>query len=169
MLKNSAAKTFLVSMAMPESQLIRQEHIVRDMQLLGEVKLTRRGLVRYLSLSLGLISPNESRTLMLDIVDALLKAHFSGEEPDIHRIMELVGHVRKNEQPAQIKAVRYHIHQLKERGVLARKNGKYAFALPPMAEDKDLGGALEYLYITNTKNAFEKVRKAINSLQTMYD
>jgi hypothetical protein len=37
-----------------------------------------------------------------------------------------------------------------------------------MAEDKDLGGALEYLYITNTKNAFEKVRKAINSLQTMY-
>lgn len=155
-------------MSMPESALIRQEHIVRDMQLLGEVKLTRRGLIRYLTLSLGLISPNETRTLMLDIVEALLKAHFKQEEPDIHRIMELINEVRGKNSPAQIKAVRYHLHQLKERGILSRKAGKYKIALPPMAESNDLGEALEYLYLTNTKNSFEKIKKAIKTLQTMY-
>jgi len=156
-------------MAILESSLIRQEFIVRDMQLFSEVKLTRRGLVRYLALSLGLISANETRTLMIDIFDALLKAHFASEEPDMSRIMELVNQVReKNESPAQIKAVRYHIHQLKERGLLERKAGKYKFALSPMAEDNDLANAFEYLYLTNTKNAFEKVRKAIGSLKHMY-
>lgn len=154
-------------MSLPESALIRQEHIVRDMQLLGEVKLTRRGLVRYLALSLGLISPNETRTLMLDIFDALLKAHFSQEEPDIHRLMEIINLTREKENPAQVKAVRYHMHQLKERGIITRKAGKYKFTLPPMAEDNDLGYAFEHLYITNTKNAFEKVRKAVNSLKNM--
>jgi len=168
MLKNNTAKRFLVSMPMPESSLIRQEHVVRDMQLLGEVKLTRRALVRYLSLSLGLISPNETRTLMLDIFEGLLKAHFAGEEPDIHRLMDLINSVRKKDDPAQVKAVRYHLHQLKERGILARKAGRYKFSLPPMAENNDLGEALQYLYLTNTKNAFEKVKKALNSLQTMY-
>jgi transcriptional regulator with GAF, ATPase, and Fis domain len=153
---------------MPESALIRQEHIVRDMQLLGEVKLTRRGLIRYLCLSLGLISPNESRTLMLDIIEALLKAHFAQEEPDIHRIMVLINSIRPKDDPAQIKAVRYHLHQLKEKGMLSRKAGKYRFVLPPMAENDDLGGALEYLYVTNTKNAFEKVKKAVSTLKTMY-
>jgi len=155
-------------MTLPESSLIRQEHVIRDMQLLGEVKLTRRGLVRYLALSLGLISPNESRTLMLDIFDGLLKAHFAQEEPDIHRMMEIINGIRGKENPAQVKAVRYHIHQLKEKGLLSRKCGKYRFTLPPMAEDKDLGYAFEHLYITNTKNAFEKVRKAVNSLKNMY-
>jgi len=155
-------------MSLPESALIRQEHIVRDMQLLTDVKLTRRGLIRYLALSLGLISPNESRTLMLDIFDALLKAHFAQEEPDIHRVMELINSIREKENPAQIKAVRYHMHQLKEKGLISRKAGRYRFTLPPMAEDKDLGYAFEYLYVSNTKNAFEKVRKAVNSLKNMY-
>jgi hypothetical protein len=152
-----------------ESSLIRQEYIIRDMQLFSEVKLTRRGLVRYLALSLGLISPNETRTLLIDIFDALLKAHFASEEPDMNRIMELVNQVREKDlPPAQIKAVRYHIHQLKEKGLLARKTGRYKFALAPMAEDTDLANAFEYLYLTNTKNAFEKVRKAVGSLKHMY-
>lgn len=155
-------------MSLPESSLIRQEHVVRDMQLLGEVKLTRRGLIRYLALSLGLISPNESRTLMLDIFEALLKAHFAQEKPDIHRIMELINGLRDKDNPAQVKAVRYHIHQLKERGMIQRKSGRYSFALPPLAESEDLGTAFEYLYLTNTRNAFEKVKKAISSLKTMY-
>ncbi|MFH1306317.1 MAG: hypothetical protein ABIH83_01510 [Candidatus Micrarchaeota archaeon] len=155
-------------MSLPESNLIRQEHIVRDMQLLGEVKLTRRGLIRYLALSLGLISPNETRTLMLDILEGLLKAHFEGEEPDIHKIMKLINEVRGKDKPAGIKAVRYHLHQLKEKGILTRKAGKYKFSLSPMAENNDLGEALEYLYLTNTKNAFEKVKKAANTLKTMY-
>ncbi len=155
-------------MRLPEAALIRQEHVVRDMQLFSDVKLTRRGLIRYLALSLGLISPNESRTLMLDILEALFGTHFAGEEPNIHQIMERINQVRPANDPAQVKAVRYHLHQLKERGLLTRKSGKYKFALPPMAEKPDLGEALEYLYLTNARTAFEKVRKAVQTLEHMY-
>ncbi|MCL6089285.1 MAG: hypothetical protein M1530_03965 [Candidatus Marsarchaeota archaeon] len=154
--------------SLPEASLIRQEHIVRDMQLLNEVKLTRRGLIRYLALSLGLISPNESRTLMLDIFEALCGAHFSQEEPDINQLMERINSVRPADSPAQIKAVRYHLHVLKEKGILQRKDGHYKFALPPMAERADLGEALEYVYLTNAKNALEKTKKALQTLEHMY-
>ncbi len=155
-------------MSLPEASLIRQEHIVRDMQLLSEVKLTRRGLVRYLALSLGLISPNESRTLILDILEALFGAHFSGEEIDVNQLMEKINSLRPAGQPAQIKAVRYHLHQLKEKGLLERKAGRYRFSLPPMAEKTDLGEALEYVYLTNAKNALEKTKKALQTLEHMY-
>ncbi len=155
-------------MNLPEAALIRQEHIVRDMQLFSEVKLTRRGLIRYLALSLGLISPNESRTLMLDILEALFGAHFAGEEPTIHQIMDRINALRPHGEPAQVKAVRYHLHQLKEKGILSRKGGKYKFVLPPLAENTDLGEALEYLYLTNAKTAFEKVKKAVQTLEHMY-
>ncbi len=154
-------------MSLPESSLIRQEHIVRDMQLLREVKLTKRGLIRYLALSLGLISPNESRTLMLDILEALFGAHFSHEEPDVNQLMERINAVRPADSPAQIKAVRYHLHQLKEKGILQRKAGRYRFALPPMAEKTDLGEALEYVYLTNAKNALEKTKIALKTLEHM--
>jgi hypothetical protein len=137
------------------------------MQLLSEVKLTKRGLVRYIALSLGLISPNESRTLMLDILESLFSAHFSNEEPDINQLMERINSLRPADSPAQIKAVRYHLHQLKERGILQRKDGKYKFILPPMAEKADLGEALEFIYITNAKNALEKTKKAIQALEHM--
>lgn len=154
--------------AFPESALIRQEHIIRDMQLFSEVKLTRRGVVRYMALSLGLISPNESRTLMLDILEALFGAHFANEEPNIHQIMDRINALRKADDPAQEKAVRYHLHQLKEKGILERKSGRYKFSLSPMAENSDLGEALEFVYLQNARTAFEKVKKAAGTLRHMY-
>lgn len=167
-LKSVRANTLLVLMQLPEAALIRQEHIVRDMQLFSDVKLTRRGLIRYLALSLGLISPNESRTLILDILDALFQCHFAREEPDIHTLMDRINAIRPPEDPGQIKAVRYHLHGLKEKGLLERKSGHYKFALPPMAEKPDLGEAFEHLYLQNARNALEKSKKALAALEHMY-
>jgi hypothetical protein len=151
----------------PESELIRNEYVIRDMQLLGEVKLTKNGLIRYICLSLGLINPNESRVLIFDIMQALIEFHFEEIEPDINQLMEKINKIRENKKPAQIKAVRYHLFQLKKRGIIERKNGKYRFSLPPLAENKDLGQILEQIYIQNTKNAFEKIKKALEILKTM--
>ena len=81
-------------MEFPESALIRQEHIVRDLQFPSEVKHTRRSLVRWVALSLGLISPKESRQLLLDIMEALFWFHFCKEEPDIHALLAKIGEIR---------------------------------------------------------------------------
>lgn len=153
-------------MELPEATLIRQEHIVRDLQLPSDVKHTRRSLVRWLALSLGLISPKESRQLVLDILDALFWFHFQKEEPDIHGILAKVGEIRAGE--ANPKAVRYHLLQLKKAEIIECRKRKYRFSMPPMQEDADLAAALEYSYMRNAKDAFEKIRGALQALSRTY-
>jgi|YelNatPaOPRAMG01_1025707.scaffolds.fasta_scaffold18404_5 hypothetical protein len=151
----------------PEKELIRNEYIIRDMQLLGEVKLTKKGLIRYLCLSLGLINPNETRTLIFDIIEALIFFHYKEINPDIHQIIQKINQIRseENKPQANIKAIRYHLFELKKLGILTKKDGKYFFALPSQLESKDLGMALEQIYLENTKNAFEKIKKVLKILQ----
>jgi len=174
-------------MAFPESSLIRQEHVIRDLQFTNEVKLTRRSLVRWLSLSLGLIAPNESRTLMLDLIDSLFYFHYQQEEPDINMIVNKVKELRKSsgekkeklsgakakapvldEQTRIAKAVRYHLLVLKKRGIIERHSGKYRFVLSPLIEDRDLGKSLEYTYTKNHEIIFEKIKKAFTQLSRSY-
>lgn len=154
-------------MEMPESSLIRGECLVRELQLNEEVRLTKKGLVRWLALSLGLISPNESRTGLLEVLEALLFFHYGGKggrvEPDIHQILAKVKEIRKNEPNP--KAVRYHLLQLKRLGIIEAKKRKYRFCLAPMQENDDLAFALSYVYRQRMDACFEKVRKALSQLE----
>lgn len=152
-------------MSLPESELIRSEIVLRDMQFLSEVKLAKKSLIRWLALSLGLISPNESRTLILDILEALFGFHFKSHEPTMH---EIISSVAKIKPKSNHKAVRYHIGQLKKQGILSRTKGHYRFALSPSQESRDAAAALEYLYVSQAKSAFEKIKKAILALEHTY-
>ena len=152
-------------MGLPEADLIRSEIVLRDMQFLSEVKLTKKSLIRWLALSLGLISPNESRTLILDILEAMFKFHFSASEPTMH---EVISEVQRINSGANSKAIRYHMGQLKKSGMLARVKGRYRFALSPSQESRELGPALEYLYITSARNSLEKAKKALGALEQTY-
>jgi hypothetical protein len=98
----------------PESKYIKNELTLRDMALPDEVKLTRKSLVRWLALSLGLISPNESRMLMLDLLDVLFYFHVKQESPTTQRILDRLEEVT-GEKPNP-KAVYYHLLKLKENG-----------------------------------------------------
>ncbi len=138
--------------------------VLRELQLPHEVELTKKSLVRWLALSLGLISPNESRTLMLDVLEALLFFHAKKEEPSIHDIFEKLGEIRKNEG-VNPKAVRYHLLQLKNKGIISRKKGKYSFSLNPQNQSGDLGEALESLYIERVKSAFLNIRRALKGVK----
>jgi hypothetical protein len=153
-------------MALPEAELIRGEYVLRDMQFLSEVRLARRSLVRWLALSLGLISPNESRMLILDVLDALFCFHFKRVEPDMVQIIDAVGKIRNGK--TNPKAVRYHVGQLKKSGIVESRKRHYRFVPSPMQEDYDLVSGLEYAYLQNAKEAFEKIRKAAKSLERSY-
>ena len=155
-------------MGLPEASLIRQEQVIRDMQLTSEVKMTKKSLVRYVALSLGLILPNESRTLMLDILEALMFSHFDSSPPDIHQLNAKIAKIQGVDvDKVNPKAVRYHLLELKNRGIIERKEHKYCFAMPSMAEEADLGEALESVYAENSKAAFEKIKKALKTLESM--
>ena len=154
-------------MGMPESELIRNECLVRDMQFNEDVKLTRKALVRWLALSLGLISQNETRTGLLEVLEALLYFHFrkkhGGADPDIYQILDKVKEIKKEEPNP--KAVRYHLLQLKKLGIIEAKARKYRFALSPMQENDDLAAALSYTYHQRMDSSFEKIRKALSVLE----
>jgi len=166
------ANKLLVFMEMPESALIRSEITLRELQLNEEVKLTRKGLVRWLALSLGLISPKESRTGMLEVLEALFYFHFQKRkggmhsEPDIHDILAKIKEIKKGEPNP--KAVRYHLLQLKRLGLVEAKKMKYRFVLAPMQENDDLGVALAHGYQERLERSFEKIKKALSLLEKSF-
>jgi hypothetical protein len=156
-------------MEMPESRLIRGECLVRELQFNEDVKMTRKSLVRYLALSLGLISPNESRTGLLEVLEALLFFHYEKREtrsdPDIYQILEKVKEIRKGEPNP--KAVRYHLLELKKLGIIEAKKRKYRFVLAPLQENDDLAAALSYVYHQRMDSSFEKIKRALSTLEKM--
>ena len=157
-------------MEMPESALIRGECLVRELQLSEDVKLTRKGLVRWLALSLGLISPKESRTGLLEVLEALLYFHYkrrdSKSDPDIHAILAKIKEIKKAEPNP--KAVRYHLLQLKKLGIIETKKRKYRFVLAPMQENDELSVALSHVYRQRMDSSFEKMKKALSMLEKTY-
>lgn len=154
-------------MGMPESALVRGECLVRDLQLNEDVKMTRKALVRYIALSLGLISKNETRSGMLEVLEALFYFHHQrkegGADPDIYEILGKIKEIRKAEPNP--KAVRYHLLELKKQGIIEAKKRRYRFVLAPLQEDDDLATALAYSYRQRMDSAFEKIRRALSLLE----
>jgi len=154
-------------MEMPESALIRGECLVRELQFSEEVKLARKALVRWLALSLGLISPAESRTGLLEVFEALLFFHYRRREahsnPDIAMLLEKIAEIRKGEPNP--KAVRYHLLQLKKLGLIEAKDRRYRFVLSPEQENDDLATALSFVYRQRMEASFAKMRRALSQLE----
>jgi DNA-binding PadR family transcriptional regulator len=148
----------------PESKYIKNELTLRDMALPDEVKLTRKSLVRWLALSLGLISPNESRMLMLDLLDVLFYFHVKQESPTTQRILDRLEEVT-GEKPNP-KAVYYHLLKLKEAGIISRKKGNYSIGEGEWAR---LQEHFRALYSKRTDEAFEKIDEAFSKLESSYE
>ena len=59
-----------------ESELIEKELTLRNLRLTKEVLETRRSIVRWLALSLGVLNPGESRLSAVAVLDALVHYKF---------------------------------------------------------------------------------------------
>lgn len=151
-------------MALPESALINSEVVLRDMQLSQEVKLTRKSLIRWLALSMGLISPNESRTILLDLLEALFYYQFA-EKLD-PTVADLISYLESElgKSSSNEKAVRYHLLQLQKLGLLERKKGRYFFAVSPLSEKGDFSATVDYVYKRKCDVALTKIKEAFREL-----
>ena len=144
----------------PESKLIKNEINVREMNISTEVSLTRKSAIRWLALSLGLINPNESRRLLLDILDVLLEYHVNRQRPSTKDIIGRLREVTGEDQNQ--KAVYYHLLRLKESGILGRKKGEYYFG---EGEERPIKEILKQVYLTRVNNAFENIEKVLDRLE----
>jgi DNA-binding transcriptional ArsR family regulator len=147
----------------PESKYIKKEITLREMALPDEVKMTRKSLVRWLALSLGLISANESRWLMLDLLDVLFLFHVKKEQPTTQQIIsKLEEATGKKQNP---KAVYYHLLKLKEAGIITRKKGNYSIGDGDWVK---LSEHFRQFYAKRSEEAFKNIDEAFGKLETGY-
>jgi hypothetical protein len=149
---------------MPEAGLINCEIVLREMQLSQEVKLTRKSLIRWLALSMGLISPNESRTLALDLLEALFYFQLAEKrDPDVRDLLAFL-ESEPGMGAANEKALRYHLLQLKNLGLIDRKKGRYFFSVSPLSEKGDFAATIDYVYKRRCDMALSKMKEAYREL-----
>jgi len=148
----------------PESKFIKSELTLREMTLPDEVKLTRKSLIRWIALSLGLISPNESRKLMLDILEVLFYFHIKKENPTTSQILDKLQEITG--KPPNPKAVYYHLLKLKEAGIISRKKGSYSIG---EEEWTKLSDQFRRFYEKRSEVTFGKISEAFSKLESTYD
>ena len=146
---------------LPEKELIRRSYTVRDMRLPLGTKLTRKSLLRWLCLSLGLLSPDESRQSILTILDAFLKLQFSGHQPTISELAEGSG------QPE--KAVRYHMARLIALGLVEEKKRRFSFKLDSISDTLNLQKTFREHYAETLASSLSSVERAFSELQHLYE
>ncbi|MCK4319378.1 helix-turn-helix domain-containing protein [Candidatus Micrarchaeota archaeon] len=131
----------------PESKYIESELILRKMSLPEEVLLTRKSLIRWIALSLGLVSPQESRTNILELLDLLIK------NKEGITAKELSSQLSMSE-----KTIYYHLQKLVENGFLKRKKGSYYIS------DSSLSQAIKSAYQERFELSLKNISKALDEL-----
>jgi hypothetical protein len=147
----------------PESRLIRSELTIREMALPEDVLLARKSLVRWIALSLGMILPNESRRLLLDILEVLFEFHLKNEAPTTRDLLARLEDMTKTKQNP--KAVYYHLLRLKEIGILTRKKGRYYLG---DGEKRNLREIFREFYMKKAGMAFSNIDIALEKLENGY-
>jgi hypothetical protein len=149
---------------LPESKLIRSELILREMQLTDDVKMARKSLVRWLALSLGLVSPKESRLSVLTLLEAILFYHMKEKRGANYN--DLVEYFKQQGAEMNEKTIRYHITQLRKAGVLDDDRSVYKIA---GFQGNNLAQVIEQSYRQKSDAAFLNIRQAIESLSKMHE
>src|SRR3989344_823421 len=121
-----------------------------------EVALTKRSLLRWFTLSFGLISEKESRSTILDVLDGVF--HFQISKKHSPTTLELLGHLKKAEKKVDEKLLRYHLKRLIDVGLLERRKGKLSFVMDPLADRNDIVKGFHY----NVGNPLQESLKGIS-------
>jgi len=147
----------------PESRLIRSELTLRELALPDDVLLARKSLIRWVALSCGMILPNESRRLLLDILEVIIEFHVKNEAPTTKDILARLKTLTKSEQNP--KAVYYHLLRLKNNGILIRKKGRYYLG---DGEKRALREIFREFYTKKADSALVNIGSALDKLESGY-
>ncbi len=154
-------------MEFPEAGLIRKTIVLRKLDLPPSVLLTKRSLLRWLALSFGLMSEKESRTTLLEILDALFyflfKRKVNPSSAEIKKYLENEKHINISER-----LVRYHLNKLIELGVIARRNACYYINPAPNAEREDLVASADYYIKKEVEEWSNQVKQALEKFLEFY-
>jgi len=157
----------------PEATLVRKEWVVRFLDLPPEILSRRRQLLRWVALSLGLISPGDERDAVIDVLDSLFHyIHGRGVEPSVQQIQIFVNRRRqeRGEKQVVLEAIRYHLRRLESAGIIEKtraRGGNYRFSRAFESSYEDPAAFVESLFheLLISKQGIEK---AVRNLASLY-
>ncbi len=150
-------------MLVNESVLIEREIHLRNLSITNEVVETRRSMIRWLALSLGVINPGESRLSALAVLDSMLYFQFDKRaEPTVADISEYIDNKwdRMNE-----KTLRYHLLQLKNMGIVKHARGRYSMVGPSEGDKYDEVAWVNSYFQSEIKSVQDKVATIMKELR----
>jgi len=145
----------------PEAEYIEKTITVRDMRLPVEVTLTKKSLIRWLALALGLINPRESRRAVLDLIEVLMDGQLqTGKGMTVDEIMGRLDNKYSE------KTVRYHLLRMERKGIVNRDKGVYSLRISDY-DSRDITAIINE-YDRSYQRAMAKIRDALQKLKGMY-
>ena len=146
-----------------EKALIERELVLRKLRLPPESRLTRKSLLRWVALSLGLITPGESRDAVIPVLDALFSFHAKYRGASVSELMD---YMLSQDYKITEKTLRYQLMKLRNTGLIEKKGNVYSFVRDPYSNDLKAGIflSLDSVY-SETKGRLEE---AFSSLFSHY-
>ncbi|MFH1663229.1 MAG: hypothetical protein ABH986_00150 [archaeon] len=152
---------------LPESSLVRKTFIIRAMDFPPNIKLTKRSMMRWFALAFGLISEKESRTTVLDVLDALFYLNLSKKSsPTIQAIQDYIK--KKHSRTVSEKLLRYHLNRMKDFDLLVRKKQAFLFNPAPFAERDDLRASFNHYVTKNINTTLANLEDVFFQLSSSY-
>ncbi|MBU0636273.1 hypothetical protein KKE06_04580 [Candidatus Micrarchaeota archaeon] len=151
----------------PEASLVRKEWIVRKMDLPPEVKLTRRSLLRWFALSTGLISPKESRSTILDILDSLFFLLLSQNQNPTTLELQAFLKEKKNKTISE-KLLLYHLKRLIDLDLLVRKRKHYYLNAAPNSPAGDFTATFNHWIAAQLNQTLQELENVSGQLAESY-
>ena len=149
---------------MIESGLIEREHTFRNLKLTKEVLETKRSIIRWLALTIGIINPGESRLSAVPVLDAIFSFQFiQKKDPSVQEMQE---YINNSWGSINEKTLRYHLLQLKNMGLIDNKKGEYFLVQSEGSERYDEQAWATYYFNSELDPIKEKVIQVIKVLKS---
>lgn len=144
---------------------IRGEWTVREVDLHPSLLSSRKALLKWLSISLGLLAPNETRSLVVDTLDAILYFNYMGSPPTFKNIYSRIVQRISRGFPSE-EAIRKHIRAMVKKGLVVKDGKRYILNYPPLDPD-DPAGYVD-MYFSKVLSVKEHIKRAATSLYSLY-
>ena len=127
----------------PESELVRKSFTVKQMDLPPSVQLTKRSMLRWFAMSFGLLSEQESRDTVLNVLDSLFYfLLFKKQNPSTIELQTYIS--GKHGKKISEKLLRYHLNRLIALELVQRKRNRYFLNNSPFSEPDNLVESFNY-------------------------
>jgi len=151
----------------PEAGLVRKTFIIKKMDLPPSVQLTKRSLLRWFAISFGLLSEQESRDTVLNVLDALFNFLLAKKQnPSTLEIQAYIS--EKYHKKISEKLLRYHLNRLIALELLQRKQNRYFLNNSPSSEPNNIVESFNFWIKKPVDDSLDGIAMALEKIADSY-